>query len=209
MKAWQPDCQVFPPVGGYSRGLYIRDTGRQSSAGPMRGTEKHYTEGHGEIPIIDALESDYRHVIAASASGGVFKSVNAGTTWEPIFDRYGTAAIGDVALCQKNPDIIWVGTGEPCVRNSVGWGDGVYKSTGILTDHWFKFHSGDGFHVQVDPTDWTTVYTESQGGAIRRNHAVFRQNSVAIRPNPENVTNFLADWAARLLPLPSLIAGRD
>jgi hypothetical protein len=63
------------------------------------------------------------------------------------------------------------------------------NSSGILTDHWFKFHSGDGFHVQVDPTDWTTVYSESQGGAIRRNHAVFRQVSTSIRPNENNVIN--------------------
>ncbi|HEX7780536.1 MAG TPA: hypothetical protein VF424_14910, partial [Vicinamibacterales bacterium] len=83
----------------------------------------------GRVTDIEALESDFSTVLVAAASGGVFKSTNAGTTWEPIFDRYGTAATGDVAIFQPNPDIIWVGTGETCVRNSVSWGDGIYKST--------------------------------------------------------------------------------
>jgi photosystem II stability/assembly factor-like uncharacterized protein len=83
----------------------------------------------GRISDFEALDSDFTHVLVASASGGVWKSVNAGTTWEPIFDHYGSASIGDVAFFQKNPDIIWVGTGEECCRNSIAWGDGIYKST--------------------------------------------------------------------------------
>ena len=83
----------------------------------------------GRISDFEALDADFTQVLLASASGGVFKSVNAGTTWEPIFERYGSASIGDVAFFQKDPNIIWVGTGEECVRNSVAWGDGVYKST--------------------------------------------------------------------------------
>src|SRR5687768_18562820 len=83
----------------------------------------------GRISAIDALESDFTHVIVGSASGGVFKSVNAGTSWTPIFDNYGAASIGDVAIFQKDPNIIWVGTGEECGRNSAAWGDGLYKST--------------------------------------------------------------------------------
>ncbi len=83
----------------------------------------------GRVTDIQALDDDFKHVVVASASGGVWKSTNAGTTWEPIFDRYGSASIGAVALFPKNPDIIWVGTGEANVRNSVGWGDGIYKST--------------------------------------------------------------------------------
>jgi photosystem II stability/assembly factor-like uncharacterized protein len=83
----------------------------------------------GRVTDIQAMNDDFRHVLVASASGGVWKSTNAGTTWEPIFDRYGSASIGAVALFLGNPDVIWVGTGEANVRNSVGWGDGVYRST--------------------------------------------------------------------------------
>jgi photosystem II stability/assembly factor-like uncharacterized protein len=83
----------------------------------------------GRISDFEALDSDFTQVLVAGASGGVWKSINAGTTWEPIFDRYGSSSIGDVAFFQKDSNIIWVGTGEECVRNSVAWGDGIYKST--------------------------------------------------------------------------------
>ena len=83
----------------------------------------------GRVSALDALDDDYRIVLVGSASGGVFKSTNAGVTWTPIFDDYGAGSIGDVAFFQADPDIIWIGTGEANNRNSSGWGDGIYKST--------------------------------------------------------------------------------
>jgi photosystem II stability/assembly factor-like uncharacterized protein len=82
----------------------------------------------GRVSSIDALDRDWTHVVVGTASGGVFKSTNGGTTWAPIFDNYGAASIGDVKIFQPNPDIIWVGTGEECGRNSATWGTGIYKS---------------------------------------------------------------------------------
>ena len=83
----------------------------------------------GRIVDIEALDNDFTKVWVATGSGGVWHSDNAGTTWTPIFDDYETASIGDIAVYQKNPDIIWVGTGEANNRNSVSWGNGIYKST--------------------------------------------------------------------------------
>ena len=82
----------------------------------------------GRIAAIDASNSDYRKVLIASASGGVFKSENAGTTWESIFDKYGAGSIGSIKFDQNNLDVIWVGTGESANRNSSAYGDGIYKS---------------------------------------------------------------------------------
>ena len=82
----------------------------------------------GRIADIDALLDDYRHVVCASASGGVFLSKNGGITWKPIFDEAGPGSIGAVAINQQDPNIIWVGTGESANRNSSGWGDGLYKT---------------------------------------------------------------------------------
>jgi photosystem II stability/assembly factor-like uncharacterized protein len=119
----------------------------------------------GRISDIQALDGDYRLVVVASASGGVWKTVNAGTTWEPIFDRYGSGSIGAVGLFQQNPDIIWVGTGEANVRNSVGWGDGIYKSE----DGGRTFvHMGlSGTHhiakIATHPSDPEIVYVAAQG----------------------------------------------
>jgi len=64
----------------------------------------------------------------ASASGGVWKTTNGGTTWEPIFDHQSTMSVGDIAVAPTNPDIVWVGTGEANNQRSSSWGDGVYKS---------------------------------------------------------------------------------
>lgn len=83
----------------------------------------------GRVVDIEAVDRDFATVYVASASGGVFRSRNAGTTWTPIFDRYASASIGDIALFQPDPRIVWVGTGEANNRNSVAWGDGIYKST--------------------------------------------------------------------------------
>jgi len=82
----------------------------------------------GRIAAIDASNSDYRKVLIASASGGVFKSENAGITWESIFDQYGSGSIGSVKFDQNNLDVIWIGTGESANRNSSAYGDGIYKS---------------------------------------------------------------------------------
>jgi len=73
----------------------------------------------GRITDIKALDSDFRYAIVAAASGGVWKTINAGTTWTPIFDHYGASSIGAVAMFQANPQILWVGTGEANNRNSV------------------------------------------------------------------------------------------
>ena len=83
----------------------------------------------GRVVDIEAVEHDFRIVYVAAASGGVWKSTNAGNTWVPIFEDYPSASIGDIGLFQPDPDIVWVGTGEANNRNSVAWGDGIYKST--------------------------------------------------------------------------------
>src|SRR5262249_3380957 len=65
----------------------------------------------------------------ATASGGLVKTTNNGVTFEHQFDKEATVSIGDVCVAPSNRDIVWVGTGENNPRNSVSYGDGVYKST--------------------------------------------------------------------------------
>jgi len=83
----------------------------------------------GRIVDIEAVEGDFKRVFVGTATGGVWRSVNAGNSWEPIFDDYPVVSVGDLAIFQPTPDIIWVGTGEANNRNSVSWGGGIYKST--------------------------------------------------------------------------------
>ena len=119
----------------------------------------------GRVTDIEAFESNPAHVYVAAASGGVWKSVNAGTTWEPIFTQYGTSSIGDIGLFQKDTNLIWVGTGEGCVRNSVSWGDGIYKSTdGGKT--FVNMGLRDTYHIArivTHPTNPDIVYVAAQG----------------------------------------------
>jgi photosystem II stability/assembly factor-like uncharacterized protein len=82
----------------------------------------------GRIMDISVYEKDPRIFFVASASGGVFKTENDGLTFTPIFDKEGSISMGAVAVCQSNPDILWIGTGEQSSRNSAAWGDGAYKS---------------------------------------------------------------------------------
>ncbi len=101
----------------------------------------------------------------AIASGGVFKTTNAGTTWQPIFDRYGSYSIGCVTVDPKNRHVVWVGTGENNSQRSVGYGDGIYKSLdggasftkmGLETsEHIAK--------ILIHPDDSNTIYVAAQG----------------------------------------------
>jgi photosystem II stability/assembly factor-like uncharacterized protein len=145
------DAQPAPAAADLLRGLQWRNIGPANMS--------------GRISDIEALDGDFAKVLVATASGGVFKSVNAGTTWQPIFDKYGSASIGDVAWFQKNSDIIWVGTGEECIRNSVAWGDGIYKSTDggkTFVNMGLKDTHSIG-RVLAHPTDPNIVYVAAAG----------------------------------------------
>jgi photosystem II stability/assembly factor-like uncharacterized protein len=94
-------------------------------------------------------------VFAASASGGVWKSVNGGTTFLPVFDKEGVQSIGAITVDPSNPKNVWVGTGESWVRNSVSIGNGVYRSTDG-GENWANVGLKDSEHISkiiVDPKD--------------------------------------------------------
>ena len=82
----------------------------------------------GRITAIDALIDNPDVILLGSASGGVWKTSNAGGEWKPLFDEQPTLNIGSVAIQQNNPNVLWVGTGEGNPRNSLNIGEGVYKS---------------------------------------------------------------------------------
>ena len=103
--------------------------------------------------------------LVAVASGGVWKTTNAGTTWKPVFDNEGSYSIGTVEFDKNNPKIAWVGTGENNAQRSVSKGDGVYKSTdGGNT--WKNMGLKSSEHIGkivIHPTDSDIVYVASQG----------------------------------------------
>lgn len=82
----------------------------------------------GRVAAIAAVESNPDIVYVGAATGGVWKSLDGGISWKPIFDDQPVAAIGAIAIDRRNPSIVWVGTGEGNVRNSASVGNGVYRS---------------------------------------------------------------------------------
>lgn len=113
-----------------------------------------------------AVDPDNRaRYFVAVASGGVWKTENAGTTWEAIFDGEGSYSIGCVTLDPQNPNTVWVGTGENNSQRSVGYGDGVYKSVDGGAS-WRHMGLGDSQHIGqivVDPRNSDVVYVAAQG----------------------------------------------
>jgi photosystem II stability/assembly factor-like uncharacterized protein len=82
----------------------------------------------GRVTAVEGVASDPSTLYAGAAAGGVWKSINGGISWNPIFDDQPVASIGAIAVFQKSPDVVWVGTGEGNPRNSASAGNGVYRS---------------------------------------------------------------------------------
>jgi photosystem II stability/assembly factor-like uncharacterized protein len=115
----------------------------------------------GRIAALDAVHEGERLTIyVGSASGGIWKSTNGGTTFKPIFDKQSVQSIGAVTIDPKNPKVVWAGTGESWTRNSVSIGDGIYKSTdgGESWTNMGLKESERIVKIIVDPTDSNTVY---------------------------------------------------
>src|SRR5260370_41922793 len=82
----------------------------------------------GRIDDFAVVESTPNIVYGGTASGGVWKTTNNGTTWQPVFDKEAVSTTGDIAIAPSDPSVVWVGTGEPNNRQSSSWGDGADKS---------------------------------------------------------------------------------
>ena len=106
-------------------------------------------------------------IYVATASGGIFKSTNQGTSWTPIFDRVDAMmSIGDIAVAPSNPNVVWAGTGEDNNRQSSSWGDGIYKSIdagqhlGARRASPTRRHIG---RIVIDPSNADVVYVAATG----------------------------------------------
>ncbi len=115
----------------------------------------------GRVAALDAVQEGQRlTVYIGAASGGVWKSVNGGATFKPVFDKQPVQSIGAVTIDPKNPKVVWVGTGESWTRNSVSIGDGVYKSIDG-GDNWTHLGLKESERIAkilVDPASTDTVY---------------------------------------------------
>ena len=119
----------------------------------------------GRTDDFAVVESNTNIVYAGTASGGVWKTVNGGISWKPVFDEQSVSTIGDVTVSQSEPDVVWVGSGEGNNRQSSSWGNGVYKSSdGGKT--WTHMGLKDTHHIPrivIHPSNANIVYVAAQG----------------------------------------------
>ncbi|HKS95744.1 MAG TPA: glycosyl hydrolase, partial [Terriglobia bacterium] len=136
--------------------------------GPYRG---------GRVEAVAGLPGTNTYFFG-SVDGGVWKSLDAGQSWEPLFDKEPVQSIGAIAIAPSDPNVIYVGTGEPCLRGDISYGDGIYKSTdGGKT--WTHIGLDDTQHISaiiVDPKNPSLVMVAAIGHAFGPNEqrGIFR-----------------------------------
>ena len=125
----------------------------------------------GRIDDLAISETDPSIMYVGYATGGLFKSDNAGTTFTPIFETYGTASIGDLALHPTNPDVLYVATGEANNRQTSSFGDGIYKTTdgGKTFTHIGLRETQTIARIVIDAKNPETVYVAALGALFGPN----------------------------------------
>jgi len=129
------------------------------------------TRQSGRFIDIAVPELEPWTIYAATGSGGLWKSVNNGQSWEPIFDNQAVISIGDIAVAPSNPNIVYVGTGEANSSRSTYWGDGVYKSTDAGKT-WANVGLKESHHIGrmvIHPKNPDIVYVAALGHLYSEN----------------------------------------
>ena len=124
------------------------------------------------ITTIDVSVSNPKLIFVGAASGGVWKSENGGSSWNPIFDDQPTQNIGALAIQQSNPNVIWVGTGEGNPRNSMNLGMGIFKSEdGGTTWKAMGLEKTKTIHrILIDPNNENVIYVGALGDPFTKNN---------------------------------------
>lgn len=161
---------TFPAAALAALVLAFPATAQESPGGPYTALEARAIGPagmSGRVADVDVVLQDRSVIYVGGATGGVFKSVDAGLTWQPILDGQPALSVGNIAVFQANPDIVWVGTGEGNPRNSAGVGRGLFKSVdgGHSWEH-VGFEQSERIHrVITHPTDPDIVYVGAMGPA--------------------------------------------
>jgi photosystem II stability/assembly factor-like uncharacterized protein len=119
----------------------------------------------GRITDLAVHPRDKKTWYIGVAAGGVWKTTNAGTTWTPVFDAQPTYSVGAIVIDQKNPNVVWVGSGENNAQRAVSYGDGVYKSVDAGRT-WQNVGLKASEHIGkivIDPRNSDVVYVAAQG----------------------------------------------
>jgi len=139
------------------------------SIGPYRG---------GRVLAVAGVPGDTNVYYFGGVAGGVWKTTDAGSSWQPLFDKQPVSSIGSIAVADSDPNVIYVGTGEACIRNNISFGNGVYKSTDAGKT-WKHVGLADTRHIGrviVHPRNPDVVFVAALGHAYGPNaeRGIFR-----------------------------------
>lgn len=155
---------LLTPLNTYSQQLdpNLYSGLRWRMIGPFRG---------GRVNTVSGVTGQPDTFYFGSVGGGVWKSLNSGRTWTPIFDANNVASVGAIAVSTSNPSTVYVGTGEPDMRDSIAYGNGVYKSTdaGKTWKHLGLENTKQIGRIIVDPKNPNTVFVAALGNAYAPN----------------------------------------
>lgn len=175
----------------------------------------------GRITAIDGSAVDGKTIYVGTAGGGIWKTTNAGVTFKSIFDKY-CQSIGAIAINQSKPEIVFAGTGESNMRNSVSIGNGLYRSTDA-GDNWTKVGLDSTEHIAkivIDPKNSDNIYVAAPGPlwSDSKHRGLYKSSDggktwdkilyinektgcadVAVDPSNPNIV-FASTWEFRRLP---------
>ena len=140
--------------------------------GPFRG---------GRVEAVAGLANDSNVYYFGAVAGGLWKTTDSGVTWKPIFEHESNLSIGAIGIAPSDSNVIYVGTGEPCLRNNITFGNGMYKSTDAGKT-WKHIGLDDTQHISkvlVDPRNPNVVFVAAVGHASGPNpeRGVFRSEN--------------------------------
>jgi photosystem II stability/assembly factor-like uncharacterized protein len=167
-QAPSPRPQASPPQTQSATAPTSLDALRYRFIGP---------QGNRVIAVL-GVPSDRKTYYAGGASGGVWKSVDGGTNWRPIFDAQDVSSIGSLAVAPSDPNIVWAGTGETFIRSNISVGNGIYKSVDAGKT-WTRMgleKSGRIGRILIDPHDPDVMFAAALGHCYgpQRERGVYR-----------------------------------